>query len=568
MSIQIKLAGAIILASTVTLFALGLYTYYTTEKELNADCVKYTEEQQENLEHERQQIVYRLSRVVPIALYNYDDEQIAEALNVEMQSSTVYSIYILSTSGKFISGFINENSEITALTELPQKMEMDAAISFPLTYTDEAGDTEDQGEGFIIMNDRIMMKRIAALKASTKAQISKMIQIEIIKIVVIDILLSTFIILLLRSLVISPVNAAKLLAEEIAAGDLSNNLDVKSKDEIGLLTQALNGMVTALQEKLEIAESIAECDLSHDIHLASDKDSLGKSYIKMSTRLNFVLQSIRNFIDEISNNARMVAEGSDNLSNAATSQAASLEEITASVNMVNSQIKNNAKNAQNAAQLSETAKEAADKGSKQMQGMVDAMNEINHSSVEITKIIKTIDDIAFQTNLLALNAAVEAARAGVHGKGFAVVAEEVRNLAARSAKAAGETASLIEDSAQKVANGTSIAGETAESFHDIVKSVTKSSDIIKLIATASEEQAESIQQITIGLERIDEITNTNTANSEEMAAASLDLSAKTENLSKQIAVFNLVQHSDVVGMPESKQKKIGYNGKGSTADLL
>ena len=119
---------------------------------------------------------------------------------------------------------------------------------------------------------------------------------------------------------------------------------------------------------------------------------------------------------------------------------------------------------ENATQLSEAAKNAADKGSLQMTEMVEAISQISNSSEEITKIIKTIDDIAFQTNLLALNAAVEAARAGIHGKGFAVVAEEVRNLAARSAKAAGETASLIETSAQKVANGTTIATETSENF--------------------------------------------------------------------------------------------------------
>ena len=546
MSIQIKLAGAIIFASTVTLFGLGVYTYNTTKVKLTAEYEDYVAEQKDNLDREKEQIVFRLSRVVPLALYNYDDDQIAEAISVEMKSKMVYSIFIINTSGEFISGFKNINSDVSPLSDIPEKSELETATAFSLDYKDDAGDVENQGKGYIIMNDSIMKKRIAVFNKNTQFKIDNMVNIEILKIVIIDILLSAFIIILLRKLVINQVNEAKLLAEEISEGDLTTKLEVKSKDEIGVLIQALNNMVDALQEKLEIAEFIAECNLSHDIHLASERDSLGKSFSKMSEKLNHVLKSIKSFINEISNNAKMVAEGSDILSNAATSQAASLEEISASVSMVNTQIKSNAENANNAANLSETAKRAADKGSKQMKEMVDAMNEINHSSEEITKIIKTIDDIAFQTNLLALNAAVEAARAGIHGKGFAVVAEEVRNLAARSAKAAGETASLIENSAQKVANGTSIATETSESFHDIVKSVTKSSDIINLIATASEEQAESIQQITAGLSRIDEITNTNTANSEEMAAAAMDLSYKTDKLSDQISIFNLSEHAEAI----------------------
>ena len=562
MSIQIKLAGTIILVSTITLFLLGAYTYSSAVKNLSADYIGYTREQKENLDHEQQQILSRLSRVIPLALYNYDDEQISEALHAEMESKNVSCIYLLNTNGELISGFINEDSKINPISDLPKTTDESISALFPLDYIDDAGDKESQGKGYIIMNDNIMKKRIAFFKTNTQQQMKGLIVIEILKIVVIDILLSAFIILLLRKFVINPVNAAKILAEEISEGDLNSKLKIKSKDEIGILTQALNNMVNALKEKSEIAKYIAECDLRHQIHLASDKDSLGKSFMKMSEKLNHVLHGIRTFIREISINAKMAAEGSNTLSNAATSQAASLEEISASVNMVNSQIKSNAENARNAAQLSETAKIAADKGSIQMQEMVEAMNEINNSSIEITKIIKTIDDIAFQTNLLALNAAVEAARAGIHGKGFAVVAEEVRNLAARSAKAAGETASLIDNSAQKVANGTSIASETSKSFQDIVNSVGKTSNIITMIANASEEQAESIQQITGGLNQIDVITNTNTANSEEMAAAALDLSSKTEDLDQLIAIFQLSDHfgsSETIKQKSSEENNTEFS---------
>jgi methyl-accepting chemotaxis protein len=336
-----------------------------------------------------------------------------------------------------------------------------------------------------------------------------------------------------------PIRKALHLAEEIAKGDASVRLKLDQTDEVGQLGQALDNMAEGLNKSADVAEEIAKGNLNVDVKVASEKDQLGHALKSMAEKLNSVLGQVQTASEQIASGSTQVSDSSQSLSQGATEQASSLEEITSSMTEMSSQTKQNAENATQANQLSAQARDAAGKGNEQMKEMMTAMDEINASGQNISKIIKVIDEIAFQTNLLALNAAVEAARAGQHGKGFAVVAEEVRNLAARSAQAARETADLIEGSVEKAENGVGIAQRTAEALSEIVDGITKTTDLVGEIAAASNEQSQGIGQINQGLSQIESVTQQNTANAEESAAASEELASQAQQLSQLLRQFQL-----------------------------
>jgi len=284
---------------------------------------------------------------------------------------------------------------------------------------------------------------------------------------------------------------------------------------------------------------LAAGDLTFEVHPYDQQDVIRNSLKKMGQDLNGLMSRIQVLGDQINSGSFQVSDASQSLSQGATESAASLEEITSTMHEMGSQTRRSAENAGQASKLAEQARQSAEGGNAHMVEMVEAMAEINASSQNISRIIKTIDEIAFQTNLLALNAAVEAARAGQHGKGFAVVAEEVRNLAARSAKAARETAELIEGSVQKVTSGSQIADKTAEALGEIVSGIGKVTDLVAEIAASSNEQAQGIAEINIGLGQIDQVTQQNTANAEESAAAAQELTSHAAQMQEMLRRFKL-----------------------------
>jgi methyl-accepting chemotaxis protein len=342
------------------------------------------------------------------------------------------------------------------------------------------------------------------------------------------------------------IDEAKLLEEAALAGNLDyrgdcNKYEGGYRAVIAGFNNTLDAIVQPVNEAQTIFKELAEGNLqvgmagNYQGDYAALKDSLNTAL----DSFNVVLGDINAAAVQVASGSSQVSQGSQALSHGATEQAATMEEITASVTQIAGQTKTNAVNANQANQLALLAKENAVQGNDRMQEMVKAMGAINESSTNISKIIKVIDEIAFQTNILALNAAVEAARAGQYGKGFAVVAEEVRNLAARSADAAKETTAMIEGSINKVEIGTRIANETAEALNQIVAGVTQTVGLVGEIAIASNDQATGIAQINQGIAQVSQVTQGNTATAEESAAASEELTAQAHLLQDMVGRFKL-----------------------------
>ena len=345
--------------------------------------------------------------------------------------------------------------------------------------------------------------------------------------------------------VIKPVKEASAVLQQMAKGNLKVKVtgDYKGdhaeiKDALNFTASTISGYITQISENLtEMSNGNLNVGIKEEY--LGDFGEIKDSINKIIDSFNEVLGDMNNASDEVAAGSRQVSDSSQALSQGSAEQASSIEELTASMTEIADQTKQNALNANQANDLAMAAKTNAEKGNEQMKEMLKSMDEINQSSNNISKIIKVVDEIAFQTNILALNAAVEAARAGQLGKGFAVVADEVRNLAARSANAAKETATMIEGSIRKVEDGTKIANETAQALNQIVVGITESAKLVGDIAVASNEQATGIVQVNQGIGQVQQVTQTNSATAEQSAAASEELSSQAEHLQNMVAKFKL-----------------------------
>ncbi len=344
-----------------------------------------------------------------------------------------------------------------------------------------------------------------------------------------------------------PIRQLEKAAGQIVEGDFDIEVTYQSKDELGSLANAFKNMTSILEEVIADASRLLQemSDGNFDVRTQAEARYVGKlqglllAIRKLNRDLSSTMGQINTSADQVASGSGQVSSGAQALAQGATEQAAAVEELAATIAGISQQVKDTAENARSARNQTSMAGDVVEECNRQMHDMMAAMEEITRTSDEIGKIIKTIEDISFQTNILALNAAVEAARAGEAGKGFAVVAEEVRSLANKSSVASNDTAALIEGSLEAVARGKDLAGATAESLSKVVEEVRVAAATVDKIADAAEEQAGAVEQVTVGVDQISDVIQTNSATSEESAAASAELSHQAEILKDLVARFRL-----------------------------
>ena len=375
--------------------------------------------------------------------------------------------------------------------------------------------------------------------------------------VILFILLSIVFAFRIAGPIAKPIESLVQRIEKLAEGDLHSEVPViQSGNEIGTLAETFSNTIEILTGYIgEIAVvldslSMGDCTVEVQEDYKGDFISIKNSLTAILDNMHNVFSNINGSADQVANGAGQVASAAQALSQGATEQASSIQQLSASITEIASEVNNNASNSRKASQLSLDASAEVETGNMHMQQMVEAMADISDSSQKIGKIIKTIEDIAFQTNILALNAAVEAARAGSAGKGFAVVADEVRNLASKSAEAAKNTTELIESSIRAVENGKKIADETANSLNKIIDGAKKTTDLIGEISKSSDDQASSINQVTLGVDQISAVVQTNSATAEESAATSEELSGQAQMLKESLAFLKL---KDTAGQAQTEE---------------
>ena len=362
--------------------------------------------------------------------------------------------------------------------------------------------------------------------------------------------ISGFVFIILLASILEPLHAIEDVAKELTEGNLHSTLDYRSEDEIGRLAHSMRKSIRILGSYVDDIDramklfSEGDFDVKPNVEWKGDFVGILNSFMTFEKSMAGIVKGIQMVSDQVSGGAEQVSSGATELADGATNQAAAVEELTATVEEVSGQMKQNSKATNEiSTKVVDLGNDILDNNSK-MHEMVASMLEIKDASMQIDKIIETINDIASQTNLLALNASIEAARAGEAGKGFAVVANQVNQLADQSAAAAKESDVLIKTSVTAVGKGVLLAEETARQLEIIAGNSKTITEEVSGIAETLENQALEIQQINDGIEQINDVVQTNSATSEECAAASLEMNSEAEHLHNMIRELKVAKFDE------------------------
>lgn len=482
--------------------------------------------------------VFRVRAAQIVFLGGVDDKFIpdpykyqAENIQIAKKSLVLLQSYMISEEGR--NATIELEKQLNILSDQLEK----AFALVKQGQTTEGHDLlknqiTDQMRAVIVELDKLtneyLVKRAKEMTANTAATYENS-KIEISLLILLMVLASIVMVVVVARSIASPLRKAVKIAQNVAKGDLTDQIDVRSKDETGQLMSALNDM---------------------------------------NINLRRMVSKVRSGSMAIETASSEIAAGNLDLSNRTESQASSLEETASAMEELTSTVKQNADNAKQANQLANSASVVAEQGGDIVRQVVSTMSSIDASSKKIVDIISVIDGIAFQTNILALNAAVEAARAGEQGRGFAVVASEVRNLAQRSAGAAKEIKSLIDDSVSKVGEGTVLVDKAGATMTEVVASIKHVTDIVAEITVASSEQSTGIEQVNQAVTQMDEMMQQNAALVEEASAATQSLKQQVNSLvavvdqfkvdesTKGAPVISKIEPKDIQPVEEVHAKKL------------
>jgi methyl-accepting chemotaxis protein len=497
-SLRIKLLVWFVGIITLALAGLGAFNYQQRQAEML-----------DNLAQQRQAVLKRAVLTLPDALYGFDDRQIENFLAAEMNNRDIATVMVLDPAGAlaYAQGR-NEEGESVVLNQIPAGYEAEAG-------QDMMYDNESLGRFEVVMsyqglNDALMDEIVSTIQ----------------KIVVLALVMIIAVWILLQRIIIGPLMAlVGTMREMEATNDLSLRTSKVSNDEIGIVIESVNAFLDAMAEKMRQLEKMADADLTVDLPLVSDRDTMGKSLRGLKAKMTGLIGEIVRSAYQVRSGAMQLTDTSATLNQGATEQAASAEEASSSIEEMVANIRQNADNAMQTEKIAILSAEKGSEGGRAVRATVVAMKEIAGK-------IQIIEEIARQTNLLALNAAIEAARAGEHGKGFAVVAAEVRKLAERSQQAAGEISELS-------GNSVDIAEEAGNMLEIIVPDIQKTAELVQEISAASKEQDAGAEQINKSIQQLDQVIQKNAAATEEMASTSEELSAQAEHLQQMVAVFKL-----------------------------